>query len=263
MSKEKLKTVNIKGKEYVTVNERIRYFNEAYKGGCIKTELLNIEDKTVLMKAIVWPDSTQQERFFTGYAQETQGRGLVNSTSYIENCETSAVGRALGFLGIGVETSIASADEVAKAIASQNEPGPLKEPQPKEPDVEDTEKITEMVNKAEEIVGDSPPEPQDEPEEPEEPKAKVTSPKQGKAEKKPNKQEILTLIDKLGKKNPKEVTAKDLRPAFEGIKQILSEEERLDVLNSFGITSRKDIKSSGVAMQILGIMAGRVKREKE
>ncbi len=263
MSKEKLKTVNIKGKEYVTVNERIRYFNEAYKNGTIRTIIISHEEGNILMKAIVIPDVENSRRVFTGYAQENKGKGLVNTTSYIENCETSAVGRALGFLGIGVETSIASADEVAKAIASQNEPGPLKEPQPKEPDIEDTEKITEMVNKAEETVGDSPPEPQDEPEEPEEPKAKVTSPKQGKAEKKPNKQEILTLIDKLRKKNPKEVTAKDLRPAFEGIKQILSEEERLDVLNSFGITSRKDIKSSGVAMQILGIMAGRVKREEE
>ncbi len=254
MSKEKLKTVNIKGKEYVTVNERIRYFNEAYKNGTIRTKIISHEEGSILMKAIVIPDVENPKRVFTGYAQENKGKGMVNTTSYIENCETSAIGRALGFLGIGVETSIASADEVAKAVASQNESGFIKEPQPKEPDIEDTEKITEMVNKAEKIVDESPLK---------EPKAKVTSSKQGKAEKKPNKQEILTLIDKLGKKNPKEVKAKDLRPAFEGIKQILSEEERLDVLNSFGITSRKDIKSVGVAMQILGIMAGRVKREKE
>ena len=46
-------------------------------------------------------------------------QGDVNSTSYVENCETSAIGRAIGFLGIGATTSIASADEVLNAMAHQ------------------------------------------------------------------------------------------------------------------------------------------------
>ena len=43
----------------------------------------------------------------------------INKTSYVENCETSAVGRALAILGIGIDTSIASANEVEDAIAQQ------------------------------------------------------------------------------------------------------------------------------------------------
>ncbi len=149
--KEKLKTINIKGKEYVQVNERIRYFNEAYKNGAITTKIIHREGDIIIMQATVIPEIEKPERFFTGYAQETKGKGLVNATSYIENCETSAIGRALGFLGIGVETSIASAEEVARAISQQENPE-LKEPKEKP--------------KEEEIP--LPPEPQEAEEEPEE-----------------------------------------------------------------------------------------------
>ena len=56
-----------------------------------------------------------------GHAHEVQGSSNINKTSYIENCETSAVGRALAMLGIGIDTSIASANEVTNAIAKQQE----------------------------------------------------------------------------------------------------------------------------------------------
>ena len=56
----------------------------------------------------------------TGHAHETQGSSNINKTSYVENCETSAIGRALAMLGIGIDTSIASANEVADAIAKQD-----------------------------------------------------------------------------------------------------------------------------------------------
>ena len=58
-----------------------------------------------------------------GHAYEKEGSSYINKTSFIENCETSAVGRALGMCGIGVDTSIASADEVANAIVQQSENG--------------------------------------------------------------------------------------------------------------------------------------------
>jgi len=61
----------------------------------------------------------------TGHAFEKKASTFINQTSYIENCETSAVGRALGILGIGVDTAIASAEEVATAQANQ-------QPQPSE-----------------------------------------------------------------------------------------------------------------------------------
>ena len=55
----------------------------------------------------------------TGYAQEEKTTSFVNETSFVENCETSAVGRALGFLGLGIKDSIASADELVVAISKQ------------------------------------------------------------------------------------------------------------------------------------------------
>jgi hypothetical protein len=55
----------------------------------------------------------------TAHAYEKEGSSFINKTSYIENCETSAVGRALGIYGIGIDTSLASADEVANAVTQQ------------------------------------------------------------------------------------------------------------------------------------------------
>ena len=55
----------------------------------------------------------------TGHAHEERGSSNINKTSFVENCETSAIGRALAMLGIGIDTSIASANEVEDAIAQQ------------------------------------------------------------------------------------------------------------------------------------------------
>ena len=64
----------------------------------------------------------------TGLAQEDRSSSMINKTSFVENCETSAVGRALGFLGIGIESSIATAEEVSMAIAKQDIPVAPKAP---------------------------------------------------------------------------------------------------------------------------------------
>lgn len=112
-------TINIKGKDYVTVNERIKYFNQTYPNGYIETEIIDHKPGLVLMRTTVVPDAKNPARAFTGFAQEKENEGMVNKTSYIENCETSAVGRALAMLGIGVDTSMASAEEVDNAIAQQ------------------------------------------------------------------------------------------------------------------------------------------------
>jgi len=110
----KEKAINIKGKQYVQVADRILYFNETYPNGHISTELVKYEDKQIIVKAHVHPDSTIA-RIFTGYAQEIEGDGYINKTSALENAETSAVGRALAMMGIGVIDSIASIDEINKA----------------------------------------------------------------------------------------------------------------------------------------------------
>lgn len=117
-----MKTVNIKGKDYVEVNERVLFFRKNFKDYKIKTELISNEKNnenihTCVFKAEILND--KNEIISTGFAYEKENSTFINKTSYIENCETSAVGRALGFLGIGIDTSIASAEEVSNAINNQ------------------------------------------------------------------------------------------------------------------------------------------------
>lgn len=119
--KEKLKTVNIKGKDYVEVNTRIIEFrtNETYKGFRLISEIIDLSNGAVTMKATVLND--KGEIIATGHAQEKESSSYINKTSLIENCETSAWGRALGNLGIGIDTSIASYEEVQNAIENQEQ----------------------------------------------------------------------------------------------------------------------------------------------
>lgn len=113
----KLKTVNIKGKNYVTVNERIKYFREKFTGYCLTSEITHINENGVIIRASIKNDEGIEVA--SGYAHEKQNSSFINKTSFIENCETSAWGRCLGNFGIGVDESVASADEVANAINNQ------------------------------------------------------------------------------------------------------------------------------------------------
>lgn len=122
---EKLKTINIKGKEYVEVNTRIKAFYELYKDWTITTEVLNYENDSILMRATI-KDNFDRVRATGTAMEEKTGASMVNKTSYVENCETSAIGRALGILGIGIDTSIASAEEVDNAIKQQEKISPKK-----------------------------------------------------------------------------------------------------------------------------------------
>lgn len=122
MTEKKLKTVNIKGKEYVEVNTRIKEFrsNELYKGFSLVSEILDLSNGVVTIKATVLND--KGVIVATGHAQEKENSSFINKMSFIENCETSAWGRALGNLGIGIETSIASCEEVQNAIENAEKP---------------------------------------------------------------------------------------------------------------------------------------------
>ena len=114
---ESIKTTNIKGKQYAEVNQRIKAFRMFCPNGCIETEILSLENGVCVMKATVKDEFGSV--LGTGTAYENEGSSFINNTSYIENCETSAVGRALGFLGIGVENDIASVQEVLNAEQQQ------------------------------------------------------------------------------------------------------------------------------------------------
>ena len=115
------KAVNLKGKKYVLVSDRVIYFNETYPNGAIDTRY-TLNGNTYEFRAVVTPDISTPERTFSGHSQATIGDGMVNKTSAMENCETSAVGRALAMMGIGVIDSIASVDEMHKAQGSQGTP---------------------------------------------------------------------------------------------------------------------------------------------
>lgn len=113
---ENLEKLPFKGKGYVMVNKRVQAFRELCPNGTIKTEIVDLVDGVVTMRAEVWNDD---KLLATGMAQEKETASYINKTSFIENCETSAVGRALGFLGIGVDDSMATADELANALTQQ------------------------------------------------------------------------------------------------------------------------------------------------
>lgn len=114
-----MKTVNIKGKEYIEVNERLKYFRseKKYEGYSLESEVISLENGVITIKAII-KDANGVVKA-TGLAQEKESSSFINKTSFVENCETSAWGRALGNLGIGIDTSIASAEEVQNAIENQ------------------------------------------------------------------------------------------------------------------------------------------------
>lgn len=114
---KELKSINIKGKQYVEVNERLRYFRENYKDWSLESGVIEKTENSIIIKATI-KDNEGRVRA-TGLAEEVKGSTFINKTSYVENCETSAWGRALANLGIGIDTSVASFDEVANAIEQQ------------------------------------------------------------------------------------------------------------------------------------------------
>lgn len=114
---ETIKTTDIKGKDYAEVNQRIKAFRMVYPAGTIETALISNENGVCIFKAEVYDE--KNNLLATGTAYEKENSTFINKTSYIENCETSAVGRALGLCGFGIDTSVASAEEVQNAIANQ------------------------------------------------------------------------------------------------------------------------------------------------
>lgn len=115
-----IKTVNVQNRQYAEVPQRIKAFRCIQPNGAIVTEMLSNEGDVCIFKATVYDEDGRI--LGTGTAYEREGSTFINKTSYIENCETSAVGRALGMCGFGIDVAIASAEEVMNAIANQDKP---------------------------------------------------------------------------------------------------------------------------------------------
>ena len=121
IANETIKTTDIKGKEYAEVNQRIKAFRMVYPQGFIDTEMLSNENGVCIFKAMAgYYDIDGSINWLgIGHAYEKENSSFINKTSYIENCETSAVGRALGMAGFGIDVSVASAEEIQNAINNQ------------------------------------------------------------------------------------------------------------------------------------------------
>ncbi len=114
-----MKTINIKGNDYITVNERLKHFrtHEMFTNWAVIEEIVKIDDKEGIFKVELLND--HGNIMAIAHSQEYRDSSYINKTSFLENGFTSALGRALGYLGIGIDTSIASADEVTNAVNNQ------------------------------------------------------------------------------------------------------------------------------------------------
>lgn len=124
---ENIATTDIKGKAYAEVNQRIKAFRMLFPTGMIATDLISNDNGICIIKATVgfMNENGERQILGTGIAYEKENSTLINKTSYIENCETSAVGRALGMCGFGIDTSVASFEEVQTAVVNQEAEKPI------------------------------------------------------------------------------------------------------------------------------------------
>ena len=156
MGTHQFKTTNIKGKQYVEVNQRLLFFRneKKYEGWSIETAFLVLDSESCVAQTTI---SDNEGRVIAqGTAQEDKSSSYINKTSYIENCETSAVGRALAMLGIGIETSIASSNEVSMAIAKQEAKPAAKKAAPKKAPAQKATDITVLFSRAEDFLKKNP-----------------------------------------------------------------------------------------------------------
>ncbi len=115
-----MKTIDIKGKKYIPVVERIK---EAHKNSDVEisTEIISDTDTQTSFKAtVVFHDKDGNMRTFTGHSSASKTEGMMKSVA-MEVAETSAIGRALGFANIGLDTDIATADEMRKSPTIKKE----------------------------------------------------------------------------------------------------------------------------------------------
>ena len=116
--------VKIHGKEYLTVAERLEMLNKKTKGDySIMSELLKCEDGIVIMKTTLKIGNN----VYTGHALEEIGSSQINTTSYLENAETSSLGRSLAAASYH-GTEFCSADELANALIQQESKPVAKKP---------------------------------------------------------------------------------------------------------------------------------------
>lgn len=154
--------------DYVDVNERIEKFWSLYPDGRIETEIVTIKEGLIIMRAHVYKSIEHERPSASGTAYEREGSNFINETSALENCETSAVGRALAMMGFEIKRGIASRQEIEIAkgkreamnrkkqeeqAAKQQEP-PQTKAAPEDFDENMTPRGREMFHKIRELWAD-------------------------------------------------------------------------------------------------------------
>ena len=109
--------------DYETVEERLVKFWKEHPDGRIDTTLVESTLQRFIVRASIFRTEVDAQAWTTGYAEETVSTRGVNSTSALENCETSAIGRALANAGYVTKGKRPSREEMSKVKA--NEPKPL------------------------------------------------------------------------------------------------------------------------------------------
>lgn len=101
--------------DYEPVEERLVRFYKDHKDGRVITDMAHYSDDRVVFKASLFRDFTDDKPWATGFAEETRGKGgPVNTTSHVENCETSAIGRALANANYAPKGKRPSREEMEK-----------------------------------------------------------------------------------------------------------------------------------------------------
>ncbi len=145
--------VNIHGKPYTSVATRVEVFRRHFPEASLTTEIIHDDEQRVVIKSTI---SMNDIIIASGYAEELRGSGKINSTSALENAETSAIGRSLASMGIhGGE--YASHNEVQHAVEQQNnmtQQTTLKRQHHPAPQVQDFSELTKLGLQVQEFNGE-------------------------------------------------------------------------------------------------------------
>ncbi len=109
-----MKTINIRGKEYITVNERLKAFRNEFKDYALIGRIIEQTSSSVIFEAQIIDNKGVVRA--NGFARETTEKGGVNKFAMLENAETSAWGRALGNFGIGIDNAVCTAEELESKL---------------------------------------------------------------------------------------------------------------------------------------------------
>jgi len=113
--------------DYEPVEVRLEKFIKDYPAFRIATELEVVEKDRYIVKAYLFKDASDGVAWATGYAEETVTQRGVNQTSALENCETSAIGRALANAGYAPKGKRPSREEMTKVVAKKEAKPPVQE----------------------------------------------------------------------------------------------------------------------------------------